>query len=71
MSDIQIVHPGQEPKPGPADYFTGSVSVASPFKGTGEARLGGATVPVGGEAPPLRQCLVLHKPVHGLLRRWH
>ena len=44
VSDTQIVHPGQEPKPGPADYFTGSVSVASPFKGTGDARLGGATV---------------------------
>jgi len=44
VSDIQIVHPGQEPKPGPSDYFTGSVSVASPFKGTGDARLGGATV---------------------------
>ena len=44
MSDIQIVHPGQEPKPGPADYFTGTVSVASLFKGTGDACLGGATV---------------------------
>ncbi len=44
MSDIQIVPAGQAPKPGPADYFTGSVSVASPFKGSGEARLGGATV---------------------------
>ena len=44
VSDIQVVHPGQEPKPGPDDYFTGSVSVSSPFKGTGDARLGGATV---------------------------
>jgi 4-carboxymuconolactone decarboxylase len=44
VSDIQIVHPGQESRPGPADYFTGSVSVASPFKGSGDARLGGATV---------------------------
>ncbi len=44
MTTVQIVHPGQEPKPGPADYFTGSVSVASPFRGTGDARLGGATV---------------------------
>ena len=44
ISDIKIVHPGQEPKPGPADYFTGTVAVASPFKGTGDARLGGATV---------------------------
>ena len=44
MSDILIVHPGQDAKPGPADYFTGSVSIASPFKATGDARLGGATV---------------------------
>lgn len=44
MSDIQVVPAGQETKPGPADYFTGSVSVASPFKGSGEARIGGATV---------------------------
>lgn len=44
MSDIEIVHPGQEPKPGPADHFTGEVTVTSPFKGTGDARLGGATV---------------------------
>lgn len=44
MSGVQVIHPGQEPKPGPAEYFTGSVSVASPFKGTGDARLGGATV---------------------------
>jgi 4-carboxymuconolactone decarboxylase len=44
MSQVQVIRPGQEPKAGPADYFTGSVSVASPFKGTGAARLGGATV---------------------------
>ncbi|MFJ4142835.1 cupin domain-containing protein [Pseudomonas sp. NPDC089734] len=29
---------------GPADYFTGQVRVDSPFKGTGDARVGGATV---------------------------
>ena len=44
MSDLQVIHPGQKPKSGPADYFTGSVTVVSPFKGTGDARLGGATV---------------------------
>lgn len=42
--DIQIIPPGQAPKSGPADYFTGGVSVTSPFKGNGDARLGGATV---------------------------
>lgn len=44
MSKVQVIRPGQEPKRGPAEYFTGSVSVASPFKATGDARLGGATV---------------------------
>ena len=44
MSDVQVIHPGHEQKSGPADNFTGSVSVASPFRGTGDARLGGATV---------------------------
>lgn len=44
VSDVQIIHPAQDPKSGPAEYFTGSVSVASPFKSTGDARLGGATV---------------------------
>jgi quercetin dioxygenase-like cupin family protein len=29
---------------GPADYFTGTVRVDAPFKGTGEARVSGATV---------------------------
>lgn len=29
---------------GPADYFTGKVRVDAPFKGTGAARIGGATV---------------------------
>ena len=44
MSDIQITHPNQQPMTGPADHFTGSVTVTSPFKGTGDARIGGATV---------------------------
>ncbi|MHC9419863.1 (R)-mandelonitrile lyase [Sphingomonas citri] len=44
VSDVQIIHPDQDPKSGPAEYFTGSVSIASPFKSTGDARLGGATV---------------------------
>ncbi|TXC70315.1 cupin domain-containing protein [Sphingomonas ginsenosidivorax] len=41
---IQVTPAGQSPAAGPANYFTGSVSVASAFKGTGGARLGGATV---------------------------
>jgi 4-carboxymuconolactone decarboxylase len=41
---LLIVPAGQSPNAGPPSYFTGSVAVASAFKGTGEARLGGATV---------------------------
>ena len=41
---LQVVGPGARPALGPASNFTGSVTVSSPFKGTGDARLGGATV---------------------------
>lgn len=43
-SGIQVIPMGQSPAAGPASYFTGSVAVTSPFKGTDGARLGGATV---------------------------
>ncbi|WP_066721920.1 (R)-mandelonitrile lyase [Sphingomonas pituitosa] len=41
---VRVVPPGANPTPGPAKNFMGSVSVTSPFKGTGAARVGGATV---------------------------
>jgi 4-carboxymuconolactone decarboxylase len=41
---IQVTPAGQSPVAGPPSYFTGSVAVTSPFKGTGGARLGGGTV---------------------------
>lgn len=41
---VQLVAPGKNPSAGPASNFTGAVSVTSPFKATGDARLGGATV---------------------------
>ncbi len=41
---LAITGPGRQPVQGPAATFTGAVSVTSPFKGTGQARLGGATV---------------------------
>lgn len=41
---LQVTPAGQSPTPGPDNYFTGSVSVASRFEATGGARLGGATV---------------------------
>lgn len=43
-NSLQHVPPGQTPTAGPSRNFTGSVVVTSPFKGTGDARLGGATV---------------------------
>ncbi|PHY19936.1 carboxymuconolactone decarboxylase family protein [Caulobacter sp. BP25] len=41
---LTITGPGRQPVQGPAATFTGAVTVTSPFKGTGQARLGGATV---------------------------
>lgn len=41
---LTITPPGSTPAQGPATTFTGAVTVTSPFKGTGQARLGGATV---------------------------
>ncbi|NQE61385.1 carboxymuconolactone decarboxylase family protein [Caulobacter sp. RHG1] len=41
---LAITGPERQPVQGPAATFTGAVSVTSPFKGTGQARLGGATV---------------------------
>lgn len=41
-----IIHPnGSQPSvKGPGDYFTGTVRVDAPFKGTQDARVSGATV---------------------------
>ncbi len=39
-----VVEPGKQERTAPANNFTGRVTVASPFKGTGDSRLGGATV---------------------------
>lgn len=41
---VQLIPPAQNPVAAPAANFTGSAVVTSPFKGTGGARLGGATV---------------------------
>ena len=41
---IKVVRAGTSPTPGPADYFTGNVTVSAPYKGDGSARIGGATV---------------------------
>lgn len=43
-SSLTITPPGSQPVQGPAATFIGAVTVTSPFKGTGQARLGGAIV---------------------------
>lgn len=41
---LVIVPPGRSPQRGPAERFTGTVTVTSPFRSNGDARIGGATV---------------------------
>ncbi len=42
---MDIKRAGSEPSAkGPSDYFTGTVRLDAPFKGSGGARVGGATV---------------------------
>lgn len=43
-SKMQITRSGSQPRKGPAEYFTGSVQVDTPFKGTEPARVGGGIV---------------------------
>lgn len=42
--NLRLVPPGEMPVAAPATNFTGQAVVTSPFKGSGGARLGGATV---------------------------
>ncbi len=42
---MDIIRSGSQPSSaGPAAYFTGTVRIDAPFSGTGDARVGGATV---------------------------
>jgi len=42
---MDIKRSGSQPSAkGPTDWFTGTVRIDAPFKGTGDARVGGATV---------------------------
>ncbi len=42
---MNILRSGSQPSAkGPADWFTGTVRIDAPFKGSGDARVGGATV---------------------------
>jgi 4-carboxymuconolactone decarboxylase len=62
-----VVEPGKQERSGPPRNFTGSVSVTSPFSGTGDSRVGGATVTFQPSARthwhihPLGQLLVVTK----------
>lgn len=41
---MQITRSGAQSRPGPAEYFTGSVKIDTPFKGSAPARVGGGIV---------------------------
>ena len=43
-SKMQITRSGAQPRQGPAEYFTGSVRIDTPFKGSEPARVGGGIV---------------------------
>jgi len=43
--NVTVTRVGSQPSaPGPEAYFTGPVRIDAPFKGSGDARIGGATV---------------------------
>lgn len=63
---MQIILNGSQPSAvGPEDWFTGKVRIDAPFHGSGDARLGGATVTFEPEARtawhthPLGQLLIV------------
>lgn len=65
---VEVQRHGSPPaRPGPAENFTGSVRVEGPFRGRGDARVGGATVTfepgarTAWHSHPLGQTLVVTK----------
>jgi quercetin dioxygenase-like cupin family protein len=73
---ITVMHPDSQPsRVGSADNFTGSVRVDSPFKGSGKARINGATVTfepgarTAWHTHPLGQTLIVTAGV-GLVQEW-
>jgi quercetin dioxygenase-like cupin family protein len=73
---ITVTRPGSQPSTiGPAENFTGSIRVDSRFKGSGEARISGATVTfepgarTAWHTHPLGQTLIVTAGV-GLVREW-
>lgn len=74
---VQVTHPGaQASAVGPAEFFSGAVRIDSPFKGSGGARVGGATVTFEPGARsawhihPLGQILIVTARV-GLVQHWN
>ncbi len=75
-SEIVVTHAGSQPSAaGPAENFTGSVRVDSRFKGSGEARISGATVTfepgarTAWHTHPLGQTLIVMAGV-GFVQEW-
>ncbi|HEX5232487.1 MAG TPA: cupin domain-containing protein [Bradyrhizobium sp.] len=73
---ITVTRPGSQPSTiGPAENFTGSIRVDSRFKGSGEARISGATVTfepgarTAWHTHPLGQTLIVTAGV-GLVQEW-
>jgi quercetin dioxygenase-like cupin family protein len=73
---MEIKRSGSQPSSrGPADYFTGTVRIDAPFKGSGPARVGGAVVTfepgarTAWHTHPLGQTLIVTAGC-GLVQRW-
>ncbi|WP_419720832.1 cupin domain-containing protein [Pantoea endophytica] len=76
VSMITILPNGAKPSvKGPADYFTGTVRIDSPFQGTEPAKVGGATVTfepgarTAWHSHPLGQTLIVTSG-SGLVQEW-
>jgi quercetin dioxygenase-like cupin family protein len=73
---MEIKRSGSQPSAkGPAEYFTGTVRIDAPFKGSGSARVGGANVTfepgarTAWHTHPLGQTLIVTSGL-GRVQRW-
>lgn len=74
---VEVTRNGSQPSAvGPADFFTGAVRIDAPFKGSGMARVGGATVTfepgarTAWHTHPLGQTLIVVAGA-GLVQHWN
>lgn len=74
---VHVTRAGTQPSAtGPADCFTGTVRIDAPFKGSGDARIGGATVTfepgarTAWHTHPLGQTLIVVAGV-GRVQQWN